>query len=318
MPNRSFLLAVIVGAICVAPAAGIGVRSGGSNCGTAAGRRRSPAEYVAIVNKYCVTCHNERAKTGGLALDTIDFSDLARQRGRLGKSHPQSARRHDAAAGRGAARRGDARAAGRLAHRRDGSCGQRRAESGPAAAPPAQPGRVRQRRSRSARARRRSRHPAAARRLGVRVRQHRRRARDVSRAARTLHGRGGEGQRAGGRRSGRRPGERDVSHSAGRLAGRAHRRHADRNGRRHPRAGHAAARRRVHDHRADVPHQPRRHARPRVRARDRVHGRRPGGASLPDGRRSRFQGQPGQHDQGSAIRWTSAAACACGSRPVRT
>src|SRR5688572_26175116 len=26
----------------------------------------------AILNQYCVTCHNERARTGGLALDTLD------------------------------------------------------------------------------------------------------------------------------------------------------------------------------------------------------------------------------------------------------
>src|SRR5262245_38556751 len=30
----------------------------------------------ALINQYCVTCHNERAKTGGLALDTISLSNI--------------------------------------------------------------------------------------------------------------------------------------------------------------------------------------------------------------------------------------------------
>src|SRR6185436_3408765 len=29
-----------------------------------------------VINQYCVTCHNDRAKTGGLALDTIALSDI--------------------------------------------------------------------------------------------------------------------------------------------------------------------------------------------------------------------------------------------------
>src|SRR5947199_2704444 len=31
----------------------------------------------ALVDKYCVTCHNQRAKTAGLMLDTLDISDTA-------------------------------------------------------------------------------------------------------------------------------------------------------------------------------------------------------------------------------------------------
>ena len=58
---------------------------------------------------YCVTCHNERLKTGGLALDSVDLADVAAARRRVGEGRPQGARRHDAAAGRAAARRGRAR-----------------------------------------------------------------------------------------------------------------------------------------------------------------------------------------------------------------
>ena len=42
---------------------------------------RAPAPLAsperALVDKYCVTCHNQRAKTGGLALDTIDLGHPA-------------------------------------------------------------------------------------------------------------------------------------------------------------------------------------------------------------------------------------------------
>jgi len=35
-----------------------------------------PSDHRAAVTKYCVTCHNDRAKTGGLALDTMDFDNI--------------------------------------------------------------------------------------------------------------------------------------------------------------------------------------------------------------------------------------------------
>jgi hypothetical protein len=34
------------------------------------------AEYKAVVNQYCVTCHNEALKTGGLSLEKMDFSNV--------------------------------------------------------------------------------------------------------------------------------------------------------------------------------------------------------------------------------------------------
>src|SRR5580765_5370541 len=33
-----------------------------------------PVEPRAIVNQYCVGCHSQRTKAGGLALDAVDFS----------------------------------------------------------------------------------------------------------------------------------------------------------------------------------------------------------------------------------------------------
>ena len=36
----------------------------------------SPADFRPVVDRYCVTCHNERLKTGGLALDTADLTNV--------------------------------------------------------------------------------------------------------------------------------------------------------------------------------------------------------------------------------------------------
>ena len=35
------------------------------------------APFKATIDQYCVTCHNQRAKTAGLALDTLDLSKLS-------------------------------------------------------------------------------------------------------------------------------------------------------------------------------------------------------------------------------------------------
>ncbi len=38
---------------------------------------QSPAEFQPVLNKYCITCHNQRLLTGGLALDTADLTKVA-------------------------------------------------------------------------------------------------------------------------------------------------------------------------------------------------------------------------------------------------
>jgi mono/diheme cytochrome c family protein len=43
--------------------------------GSALGPAEGPAPGT-VINQYCVTCHNQRAKTGGLALDTISLSNI--------------------------------------------------------------------------------------------------------------------------------------------------------------------------------------------------------------------------------------------------
>jgi hypothetical protein len=41
------------------------------------GRNGEPSAEQALLNRYCITCHNQRTKTGGLALDTMDFERVA-------------------------------------------------------------------------------------------------------------------------------------------------------------------------------------------------------------------------------------------------
>src|SRR5437868_2079455 len=36
----------------------------------------SPAHYRATLDRYCVACHNDRAKTAGLALDRMDLARI--------------------------------------------------------------------------------------------------------------------------------------------------------------------------------------------------------------------------------------------------
>src|SRR6185295_1957268 len=33
-------------------------------------------EYRAVLTRYCFTCHNEKLKTGGLALDKVDLNNI--------------------------------------------------------------------------------------------------------------------------------------------------------------------------------------------------------------------------------------------------
>src|SRR5215475_3491853 len=71
----------------------------------AAAAQTATRDYSAVVNKYCVTCHNERAKTAGLMLDkaniadpaaTADIWEKAIRKMRVGMMPPQSAPHPDA------------------------------------------------------------------------------------------------------------------------------------------------------------------------------------------------------------------------------
>ena len=48
------------------------------------GRRRARPRIAQLIGQYCVTCHNQRLKTAGLALDTLDPAKIPAD-ARLGK-----------------------------------------------------------------------------------------------------------------------------------------------------------------------------------------------------------------------------------------
>ena len=234
------------------------------------------------------------------------------RRGGVGTRHPEAQHADDASAGRAASRRGGLSGARVLA----GDAIDRAAAAAPN---PGRPLLHRLNRAEYANAIRDLLDldvdvavAAAAGRLGVRLRQHLRRARRVAVAAGAIPVGGGEDQRAGGRRSVGGPRHRDVSRAPGPVAGPAHRRPAARDHRRHARAAHVPARRRVRLPGEALPHQLRHRARPRVPARRRDHGRRrachscdhrrPRGPRAPRSRSRRTRPTPSMRDCASACR----------------
>jgi len=95
----------IVSVVGVALAFGIGP-SIGAQQPVAPDSSSSALTYRATVTKYCVTCHNDRTKTGGLALDTMDFDNIpagaavwekSLKKMRVGMMPPPAAAQPDAA-----------------------------------------------------------------------------------------------------------------------------------------------------------------------------------------------------------------------------
>ena len=72
----------LVGSLCLAVVAAGSIQGARLS---AASRQTQPttseatsSQYRAVLDQYCVTCHNERLRTGGLALDKMDLSDVSR------------------------------------------------------------------------------------------------------------------------------------------------------------------------------------------------------------------------------------------------
>src|SRR5258707_13492160 len=83
-------LAAIIGVLLIAVAA----------------QPQNPPVERAVLNQYCVTCHNEKTKTAGLALDKIDLTRIPAdaeiwekviRKVRVGMMPPQAAPHPDAA-----------------------------------------------------------------------------------------------------------------------------------------------------------------------------------------------------------------------------
>ena len=56
----------------------------------------SPGQLNEAVNQYCIVCHNEQLKTGGLALDNVDAASVGANP-EVKKSRAQVAHTRDAA-----------------------------------------------------------------------------------------------------------------------------------------------------------------------------------------------------------------------------
>jgi mono/diheme cytochrome c family protein len=62
--------------VVLAAIAGQGQGSAQSEAQNSAQSTAQGSPHGALINQYCVTCHNQRAKTGGLALDTISLTNV--------------------------------------------------------------------------------------------------------------------------------------------------------------------------------------------------------------------------------------------------
>jgi mono/diheme cytochrome c family protein len=69
---RAALFALAVSGYVAASAVGVGSTTQQAPADTAAATRANQADLRATLDTYCVTCHNQRSKTAGLMLDTVD------------------------------------------------------------------------------------------------------------------------------------------------------------------------------------------------------------------------------------------------------
>src|SRR5260221_4203320 len=73
MPKRVWTLAVLVW--FASAAWSVPLAAGPQASARPAVVSSTTSDYGTVVTKYCVTCHNERAKIGGLTLDKMDVTD---------------------------------------------------------------------------------------------------------------------------------------------------------------------------------------------------------------------------------------------------
>ncbi len=218
MRRLTSILALFVGGWLVAAVSSVEIRAGQAQRAPST----TPSTPQALVDQYCITCHNQRLRTAGLALDTLDAAHPSanpevweRVIGKLrAQSMPPPGRpRPDGATYRTVATtlereidRGVGRTSEAGTHRRGA---------------PVESHRVHERHSRPVRARPR-RTSAAARRRDRRrqLRQPRRRALDFNRASRALPLRRATGDAHRNGSAADKPTHRDVRDSDSRAPGR--------------------------------------------------------------------------------------------------
>src|SRR5438477_9504132 len=70
---RAGRCAALVSVVCLASATAIAGPPRQSNDAVPPAAK---PDFPRVIRQYCVTCHNERLKTGGLLLDRLDFTNL--------------------------------------------------------------------------------------------------------------------------------------------------------------------------------------------------------------------------------------------------
>jgi mono/diheme cytochrome c family protein len=76
--RRSVRFGVAAWAIAVLTAISHPSASSSSQVAPSSSQSAAVSPHAALLNQYCVTCHNDRLKTGGLALDAVSFTDISR------------------------------------------------------------------------------------------------------------------------------------------------------------------------------------------------------------------------------------------------
>ena len=99
---------VFVVAVCLAVSGS--VEAAGLQRQSAAAAETPGSSEQALLKRYCITCHNDHLKTGGLSLDSVDVSNVGEQCRGVGEGRPQAPGGRDAAGGPPASGRGDRRA----------------------------------------------------------------------------------------------------------------------------------------------------------------------------------------------------------------
>src|SRR5438046_8330225 len=77
--SRTWRLGTFVSAAMLLLAAGtqtyVPLRAAGSPRPPSAALQTPPAQYRPVLDQYCVGCHNDRLRSGGLSLETLDPAD---------------------------------------------------------------------------------------------------------------------------------------------------------------------------------------------------------------------------------------------------
>ena len=212
--GRAAVFAVVISGWIAVTLSSVQTSARQTQPGAAPAGAMSSTAIKAVLDRYCVTCHNQRLRTAGLALDTLDVAKPAADAGRLGARDREASRRLDAAGRDG---RGPMPPpitpwpAGSKTEIDRAWAAQ--SESGPDQRRPSpQSRRIQQRDPRPVRARRRREVAAARRRNGRRqLRQLRRRPHDFDRASRALPVGGAPGHAARDGPAAGDPARRDAS-----------------------------------------------------------------------------------------------------------